>query len=306
MIFLVTSVHSSSSFLTPQLVCVRVCVSVGVSCNMEALSKKLSSFDVESLTPTEKFATEAVFVAIIFVGFGFYNMIVIPAIACIVKKRIPERAKPLETLTLKDKVYIAFAKAITSLFVYHMYKFIVNTEVSRMSINFLDGATVKRSLMWLPVHLPALFIIYDFFYTLFHWALHWPPIYPLIHKHHHRQMSPFRGNSDAINDNPIEYVTGEYVHLLALYLLTRMTPVGQVHALTAIIFIFIGGTLASLNHTRVDFHIPYMFNVNAHDYHHRQPRVNFGQYIMFWDWVFGTFQAEGLPSEKQRRKEKAA
>lgn len=251
-----------------------------------------------NLPPKARAGVDVAFVAIIFIGFEFYNRVVIPLIAHVIKGRIPYRAKPLEELSTKDKVYIAFAKAITALFVYHVYEFIVNTEVSRMSVNFTDRAAIVHSLKWLPVHLVALFVIYDFFYTLFHWALHWPPIYPLIHKHHHRQMSPFRGNSDAINDNPIEYVTGEYVHLFALYLLTRMTPVGQVHAITAILFIFIGGTLASLNHTRVDFHIPYMFNVNSHDYHHRQPRVNFGQYIMFWDWVFGTFQAEGLPSDK--------
>ncbi|CAJ1010867.1 putative Fatty acid hydroxylase superfamily [Leishmania naiffi] len=273
---------------------------------MESLYAKMVSLDLGALTRMQKYGAEAAFLGIIFAGFGVYNRVVIPAIAAVVKGRIPVRVKPLEKLSMKDKLYIGFAKAVTALFVYHMFLFIRNTEVSRMSVNFLDRPAVVRSLLWLPVHLPALFILYDFFYTLFHWALHWPPIYPLIHKHHHRQMSPFRGNSDAINDNPVEYVSGEYLHLLALYLLTRMAPVGQVHALTAVLFIFIGGTLASLNHTRLDLHIPYIFNVNAHDYHHRQPRVNFGQYIMFWDWVFGTFQAEGLPSEMSARNCKKA
>ncbi|CBZ29116.1 putative C-5 sterol desaturase [Leishmania mexicana MHOM/GT/2001/U1103] len=273
---------------------------------MEPLYTKMASFDMEALLPAQKYGIKVAFLGIIFVGFGVYNSVVIPAISAVVKGRIPERVKPLEKLSVKDKLYIGFAKAVTAVFVYHTYQFIRNTEVSRMSPNFLDCPAVVRSVMWLPVHLPALFIIYDFFYTLFHWALHWPPIYALIHKHHHRQMSPFRGNTDAINDNPIEYVSGEYLHLLALYLLTRMTPAGQVHALTAIIFIFLGGTLASLNHTRVDLHIPYIFNVKAHDYHHRQPRVNFGQYIMFWDWVFGTFQAEGLPSEESAKSLKKA
>lgn len=253
---------------------------------------------MSELTPTTVLLLEIAFVGVIFVGFGFYNAVVIPAIAKVITKRIPERAKPLMELSAKDKLYIGFAKVVTALFVYHVYKFAVNTDVSRMSLDFFDRDALLTAMKWLPVHLVILFLVYDFFYTLFHWALHWPPIYPLIHKHHHRQMSPFRGNSDAINDNPIEYVSGEYLHLLALYLLTRMVPAGQVHALTAIVFIFMGGTLASLNHTRVDFHIPYMFNVNAHDYHHRQPRVNFGQYIMFWDWVFGTFQSEGLPSDR--------
>ncbi|KAG5471593.1 hypothetical protein LSCM4_03142 [Leishmania orientalis] len=273
---------------------------------MESLYAKVASFDMETLTSAQRCGVEAAFLGIIFAGFGVYDHVIVPAIAVVVKGRIPERVKPLAKLSVKDKVYIGFAKAVTAAFVYHTYQFIRNTKVSRMSPSFLDGPAVARSLLWLPVHLPALFIIYDFFYTLFHWALHWPPIYPLIHKHHHRQMSPFRGNTDAINDNPVEYVSGEYLHLLALYLLTRITPLGQVHALTAVMFILIGGTLASLNHTRVDLRIPYVFNVKAHDYHHRQPRVNFGQYIMLWDWVFGTFQAEGLPSEESARNRKKA
>lgn len=124
------------------------------------------------------------------------------------------------TLTWKDKLYIAIAKISTALFVYHVYEFIRNTEISRMCVDFhwhtsvtpssshVPLPSLQRSLLWLPLHLVLLFVIYDFFYTLFHWALHWPPIYPLIHKHHHRQMSPFRGSTDAINDNPIEYISG--------------------------------------------------------------------------------------------------
>eukprot|EP00796_Vickermania_ingenoplastis_P009449 gene9449-6632_t len=254
------------------------------------------------LTPQEVLAAEMLFVMIIFVGFGFYNRVVIPFVSLLVRSRIPFKVAPLEKLSPKDRLYIFIAKAVTALFVYHTYKFTVNTKLSRMSVDF-SRASLILSLKWLPAHLFALFMIYDFFYTLFHWALHWPPIYPLIHKHHHRQMSPFRGNDDAINDNPVEYISGEYLHLFALYLLTRIVPANQVHAATVIIFIFLGGTLASLNHTRINFHIPFMFNVNSHDYHHRQPRVNFGQYTMFWDWVFRTYQPEGtLPQDKKKKK----
>ncbi|EPY39437.1 C-5 sterol desaturase [Angomonas deanei] len=262
---------------------------------------------MDDLSPVAKGALQLVFVGIIYIGFAFYNSVVIPAVAAVVPGRIPLHVKPLEKFTTTDKVFIVAAKVVTALFVYHVYQFTVNTELSRMSVDFFDVAAVLTALKWFPLHLAILIMVYDFFYTLFHWALHWPPIYPLIHKHHHRQMAPFRGNSDAINDHPIEYISGEYLHLFALYVLTRLVPAGQVHAITAILFIFIGGTLASLNHTRVNFHIPYMFNVNSHDYHHRQPRVNFGQYVMFWDWVFGTYQAEGsLPADKRAALQKKA
>ncbi|KEG10440.1 C-5 sterol desaturase [Trypanosoma grayi] len=244
---------------------------------------------------------DAVFTAVIYAGFSFYSRLVLPLVGAVVKSRLPDRPQRLETLTTKDRLCIVFAKLVTALFVYHTYCFVVHTDVSRMCIDFLDVRAVLRSLAWLPVHLVALFIIYDFFYTLFHWGLHWPPIYPLIHKHHHRQVTPFRGIDDSINDHPIEYVIGEYNHLFALYLLTRVTPVGQVHALTVILFIFIGGTLAALNHTRVDLHVPYMFNVGAHDLHHSQFKYNYGQYIMLWDWVFGTFKSSRGSGRSQEK-----
>ncbi|KAG8347518.1 putative C-5 sterol desaturase [Trypanosoma vivax] len=229
-------------------------------------------------------------VPVILLGFSIYNRVVIPLIARIFTRRIPQRPQCLLELTLRDKLFILQAKLVTVLFVYHLFLFITNVEVSHMTVSFTDMPRLLRSVAWMPLHLPGLFIIYDFFYTLFHWALHWPPIYPLIHKHHHRQITPFRGNDDAVNDHPLEYIIGEYNHLFALYLLTRVAPPGQVHALTAVVFIFIGGTLASLNHTRIDIRVPYIFNVRAHDLHHSQFKYNYGQYIMLWDWVFGTYK----------------
>ncbi|PBJ68430.1 putative C-5 sterol desaturase [Trypanosoma cruzi] len=236
-------------------------------------------------------AFDVVLTGVIYLGFSFYERVVCPLVGSVVKDRLPDRPQCLRSLTVRDKIYINFAKVVTALFVYHTYQFIVRTEVSGMCVDFMDGPAVLRSVAWMPLHLVALFIVYDFFYTLFHWALHWPPIYPLVHKHHHRQVTPFRGVDDAINVHPFEYVTGEYLHLFSLYLLSRVTPVGQLHALTAVVFIFVGGTLAGLNHTRVDLHIPYVFNVRAHDLHHLQFKYNYCQYITLWDWVFGTFKS---------------
>ena len=33
------------------------------------------------------------------------------------------------------------------------------------------------------------------------------------------------------------------------------------------------------------------FDVKYHDQHHVVPTVNYGQYIMLWDYVFGTYQS---------------
>jgi sterol desaturase/sphingolipid hydroxylase (fatty acid hydroxylase superfamily) len=59
-----------------------------------------------------------------------------------------------------------------------------------------------------------LFVVYDFFYTIGHRVLHHRSIYKYIHKHHHRQRAPSRGNVDAVNVHPFEFVSGEYNHLL--------------------------------------------------------------------------------------------
>mmetsp|Transcript_30605 Transcript_30605/g.70521 ORF Transcript_30605/g.70521 Transcript_30605/m.70521 type:complete len:108 (+) Transcript_30605:428-751(+) len=66
------------------------------------------------------------------------------------------------------------------------------------------------------------------------------------------------------------------------------------HILAAILFVTIGGILAGLNHTRYDISIPFfhtfLYDSKVHDVHHRIPQCNYGQYIMFWDVLFGTFR----------------
>ena len=63
----------------------------------------------------------------------------------------------------------------------------------------------------------ALFVLYDFAYTSFHIALHHPSVYWMVHKHHHRQKVPSRGNVDAVNVHPFEFTTGEYVALVLFH-----------------------------------------------------------------------------------------
>ena len=60
--------------------------------------------------------------------------------------------------------------------------------------------------------------------------------YGLIHKHHHRQKAPSRGNIDAINVHPFEFAVGEYLHLLTVYLI-------PCHIYTVAFFVLAGGIL---------------------------------------------------------------
>ena len=76
---------------------------------------------------------------------------------------------------------------------------------------------------------------------------------------------------------------GEYLHLVTIYLFPS-------HIYTIVFFILLGGILASLNHTRFDINIPYLYSVKVHDVHHRLPESNYGQYTMFWDRLFGTYR----------------
>jgi sterol desaturase/sphingolipid hydroxylase (fatty acid hydroxylase superfamily) len=149
--------------------------------------------------------------------------------------------------------------------------------------------------------LPLLFIVYDFFYSIFHRVLHERGIYKHIHKHHHQQHAPSRGQIDAINVHPFEFLTGEYNHLMALIIVGHFFPI---HPVTAFLFILTGGVLASLNHTRYHIKVGPIFSVAYHDLHHWQPKTNFGQYTMFWDYIFGWFKPYEAPKvKKQHQKE---
>ena len=131
-----------------------------------------------------------------------------------------------------------------------------------------------------------------FRYSLFHRFLHHRSVYAWVHKHHHRQCAPSRGNVDACNTHPVEYVSGEYLHLLVLWAMPCRVHIGCVGAIVATM-----GILASLNHTRFDVQaVPpllgrvFGYTVLAHDMHHHFITANYGQYTMLWDHAMGTFR----------------
>ena len=132
------------------------------------------------------------------------------------------------------------------------------------------------------------------FYGLFHRFLHLRSVYPYIHKHHHRQVAPVRGNEDAINTHPLEYFVGSYQHLLAVFLVSLFTGV---HVWTLAAFLLATGMLASLNHTRFDVRIPgSLYAVAEHDTHHKFPETNYGQYTTAWDRLLGSYREWAAPS----------
>ena len=196
---------------------------------------------------------------------------------------IPVRGKHLDNLTFKDLLFIGISKAQTPPFVYLYLRYA-----------YLEPNVLWDSPAFSTIVLPLvpLFVIYDFFYTILHWFLHIKAIYGFIHKHHHTQKAPSRANVDAVNVHPIEFFLGEYNHMLALYLTCRY--VCQVHVIGSIVFLAVGGFLAGINHTRYDISFNVggikLYDSKAHDVHHRIPQSNYGQYIMLWDHLFGSYR----------------
>jgi sterol desaturase/sphingolipid hydroxylase (fatty acid hydroxylase superfamily) len=191
--------------------------------------------------------------------------------------KIAIKGKHLDKLETLDIAFITFNKLSTIAFVYNAAQMLFWTPTISKRLDELTIGNTIGSLI-------AFYIFYDFFYLCFHQFLHVRAIYPYIHKHHHRQKAPSRGNADAINVHPFEFVVGEYLHLLTIWVI-------PCHMYTAIFFVIIGGILASLNHTRFDVSIPFLYSVKVHDVHHRMPESNYAQYTMFWDRLFGSYRS---------------
>merc|ERR1712032_688282 len=127
------------------------------------------------------------------------------------------------------------------------------------------------SISW-PLQLLAVFFIYDAIYVPLHGIAHWPALYPWVHKHHHRQNSPFRGMWDGVNVNPIEYIAGTYLHILSLRVVeSALGSLGaSMHCSVPVAFFIISAACASLNHSRHDIRVfaPCFFDVRDHSVHH--------------------------------------
>lgn len=208
-------------------------------------------------------------------------------------KLIPVRGKHLDELSVKDQLFIGMNRIATAPFVYFLLRYLYHEPNA-----VWDPRKMTATNVLLPI--PIIFVIYDFFYTLLHWALHIKAIYGYIHKHHHHQKAPSRATVDAINVHPVEFFLGEYNHIFACFLYCRALGM-ELHAATTIIFLVIGAVLAGLNHTRYDCVISLfgvtLYDSKVHDVHHRIPQSNYGQYIMLWDHLFGSFR-EYNPSDR--------
>jgi len=236
---------------------------------------------------------------VVLVGLEILSRLVPFLFSLISNSRIEIRGKHLDELEFKDNLFIIINKGLTCLFVYHLLYFSCNTSTIKWE---LEELTLMNSIGSLVLF----YLFYDFFYMSFHRFLHIKSIYGYIHKHHHRQLAPSRGNLDAINVHPFEFLVGEYLHLLTIYCI-------PCHIYAVTFFILAGGILASLNHTRLDiniglFKLTPIYSVKVHDVHHRIPQSNYGQYTMVWDKVFNSYKDynENLNNDKKEESKKSS
>mmetsp|Transcript_21732 Transcript_21732/g.55925 ORF Transcript_21732/g.55925 Transcript_21732/m.55925 type:complete len:266 (-) Transcript_21732:589-1386(-) len=219
----------------------------------------------------------AVFAFVVLFGYELLHRVVPLLFAGFPK--LPMKGKHLDEFELKDKLFIHFNRITGVTFVYNCLQYMSLSDT-------VKWRPAEMTLMNTVVALPALFIFYDFFYCLWHRLLHVRAIYPWVHKHHHKQVVPTRGNLDAMNVHPVEFLVGEYLHLAAL-------TVVPAHAITFFLFILSMGVLTALNHTRLDVKIPFgIYESRWHDLHHRVPQSNYGQYTMLWDHLWGSYRED--------------
>eukprot|EP01064_Diplonema_japonicum_P026495 TRINITY_DN37936_c0_g1_i1.p1 TRINITY_DN37936_c0_g1~~TRINITY_DN37936_c0_g1_i1.p1 ORF type:complete len:255 (+),score=11.62 TRINITY_DN37936_c0_g1_i1:74-838(+) len=251
---------------------------------MDAVPASANRFLTDGLGSTMQ-AVDYLWWAVLVIGVysGFWGYVVSPPVIHHKGARLPEGKFAKHEMDSYDRWCVMVNKFITVIFTYHTGQWA--WVACEWNIN-------EFALFISIAQLISLFIIYEFFYYMFHRGLHHPSVYPVIHKHHHQQHSPFRGNTDAINTHPFEFIVGNYDHLFSLYLVSKV--LFPLNILTVVAFIVIGGYAASLNHTRFAAEVTeHLFSVSAHDVHHRvDVNTNYGQYIMLWDVIFGTYKRD--------------
>lgn len=216
---------------------------------------------------------------------------------------IPAGGKMNTRFELIDYVYITLNRLYTPVFVYHVSQFVWLSQTTVKSLS-LESFTFLNTL----VGFIALWIVYDLPYSLFHMAMHHKSVYAYVHKHHHRQVVPWRGTLDGFNIHPLEMLGGSYCYLLSMVVVAKgihMVTGGAdgLHALTCVLYMAISAVFSGLNHTRYDIRIPGIYQTAYHDLHHYAFTYNYGQYLMMYDKLYGTFkphplEGKGLGVEK--------
>ena len=189
------------------------------------------------------------------------------------------RAAPVYARTTVDRACIIYNKIFTVCFNYALLRFACARPGATFHlVDCTLSNTVAATLF--------IFIANDFLYYFWHRFLHWTPMYILIHKIHHRELSPFRGTNDAFLAHPIEFmVTALFIPAGVL-----LCPF-ECHALAIAMCATFIATMSAFNHSRYAVRLGVMLNSRNHDTHHSRGAGggNYAQFIWHLDVLLGTY-----------------
>lgn len=182
----------------------------------------------------------------------------------------------------------------TDVFFLFVNCFVENTFVQLFSFVSWNSMRISRSVQTLdfisgPVGLGFIFILDDLFYYIFHRFLHASPyLYASIHRYHHKSTYPRRGYVDAVIEHPVEQVCALVLYAVAV---TTVAHCIRLHVFTLGVHLVLKALFSCWNHTggEVRFLKP-VYSIHTHTIHHAKLKYNFGQYLMLWDMLMGTFQ----------------
>ena len=132
------------------------------------------------------------------------------------------------------------------------------------------------------------FIGFDTYFYWFHRLMHVEPIYTLVHKIHHRSISP--NPLTTLSVSPFEsLINGGFVPLFTALFMVHSSTMALIGPFNIIMGLYV--------HTGVEF-FPKWWNktwftkwfitATFHDQHHRYFKGNYGGYSTVWDRICGT------------------
>jgi len=142
---------------------------------------------------------------------------------------------------------------------------------------------------------PFIFLaVSDCLIYFIHRGLHHPSIYKYIHKLHHSfiHTTPFA----AFAFHPFDgYMQGVPYQLFVL--------VFPFHCMMHLVSLAAVGIWTINIHDRTTWGIPLVNGAAHHNIHHTTFKSNYGQYLICWDWMFGTFKDPKLGFQLESEEE---
>lgn len=165
------------------------------------LALSVSHFDDISPIPSD--VLPVALSVVVFLGFKFLDVLVTSefiwhTVFRFSKLKPQGRLLTDDRLNWYDHVFVTVNRCVITVFyVLHTLRYFRGSSFSPLGLS--GGERISwKILPTLPVIFASfvqcivLYGMYDLVYVPFHRTLHIPKLYPWIHKHHHRQLSPYR------------------------------------------------------------------------------------------------------------------